>query len=197
MIPRPQLNHQALDEELRRLTECKHPRLETRKKIKTDGTVEFKQQCLDCGDRIGNAVRKATLTPAEQNAVLVWDFELEKAYYKKRNETRIQLMRAEEQKQLQDWRRNYAIYLASDEWKRKRALVLLRANNICEGCRTKPATQVHHLTYVHLPQELLWELVAVCDSCHERVHVPPPLLSELEGNTQNSGNQTPHGGGVA
>lgn len=51
-----------------------------------------------------------------------------------------------------------------------------RARGVCEGCRSARATQVHHLTYQHAGHvvpggELLWELVAVCDDCHDRAHM--------------------------
>ena len=45
-----------------------------------------------------------------------------------------------------------------------------RAQGLCEGCRRRPATEVHHLTYEHVGDELLWELKAVCDHCHRRCH---------------------------
>jgi hypothetical protein len=52
-----------------------------------------------------------------------------------------------------------------------------RANNLCEGCGRRRAAQVHHLTYDHVFDEFLWELIAICDECHSRVHdrdVNPP-----------------------
>jgi 5-methylcytosine-specific restriction endonuclease McrA len=48
--------------------------------------------------------------------------------------------------------------------------VLERAGNICEGCGEKKASQVHHLTYKHLRLEFLFELVAVCEKCHDTLH---------------------------
>ncbi|RYE08557.1 MAG: hypothetical protein EOP22_12995 [Hyphomicrobiales bacterium] len=65
----------------------------------------------------------------------------------------------------------YNSYLLSHSWQAKRSLVLKRAGGLCEGCGTKPATQVHHTSYKHLYDEFLFELVAVCDSCHERLHL--------------------------
>jgi 5-methylcytosine-specific restriction endonuclease McrA len=65
---------------------------------------------------------------------------------------------------------SYAEYLESDAWKALRAKVLKRASHICEGCGTAEAVQAHHLRYAHIGHEFLWELVAVCLECHERVH---------------------------
>ncbi len=64
----------------------------------------------------------------------------------------------------------YAEYLASQEWWDRRTLVLERSNGLCEGCREAEAVDVHHLSYAHITQEFLFELVALCAPCHERIH---------------------------
>ena len=65
-------------------------------------------------------------------------------------------------------RRVYQAYLQTEGWERTREKVLKRAGYICEGCRERPATQVHHLNYKDpRGEELLWNLVAVCDQCHK------------------------------
>jgi len=64
----------------------------------------------------------------------------------------------------------YAEYLETPEWQEKRRLVIERARGICEGCRVRHASQVHHLTYENIGDEFLWQLVAVCRICHERYH---------------------------
>lgn len=69
-----------------------------------------------------------------------------------------------------DWWATYNAYLESEEWTTRRQHVLERAGGICEGCRDARATQVHHLTYKHVGRELLWELAAVCNDCHEALH---------------------------
>lgn len=67
----------------------------------------------------------------------------------------------------------YADYLKSDEWAARREKVMQRAGGICEGCRQRPATEVHHLSYEHVTQEFLFELVAMCGGCHARWHGQP------------------------
>jgi hypothetical protein len=78
-----------------------------------------------------------------------------------------------------EWKRQYYdSYLLSPEWERKRALVMNRASGICECCLERPATKVHHMTYqrvklinwVLVADEFLWDLRAVCDYCHARIH---------------------------
>jgi hypothetical protein len=60
----------------------------------------------------------------------------------------------------------YKRYIQSPEWKVIRKLALERDNFSCRIC-LKPAKQVHHLTYVHLEHEFLFELVSLCLYCHE------------------------------
>ena len=79
------------------------------------------------------------------------------------------------------WKETYGRYLASPAWKAKSRLVLLRAQGICEGCRLRPATEIHHTTYDHVGDEFLFELVALCRPCHDKFHawILPGFLEEL------------------
>lgn len=67
------------------------------------------------------------------------------------------------------WWRWYSAYLESAPWKHRRALVLKRSGGVCEGCGIEHATEVHHTTYQHVGNEMLWELRAICKSCHDMV----------------------------
>jgi len=67
-------------------------------------------------------------------------------------------------------REEYGDYLRSPRWRDLRAKVLARAGGLCEGCLTTPAVQVHHLTYEHIGNEFAFELRALCDQCHHRLH---------------------------
>jgi len=68
-------------------------------------------------------------------------------------------------------REYYNEYLKSDEWKRKRYVVLKRDNWTCKYCGAK-ATQVHHLKYAkyQIGKEPIKWLVSVCASCHKDQH---------------------------
>jgi 5-methylcytosine-specific restriction endonuclease McrA len=72
--------------------------------------------------------------------------------------------------QASEWAQLYAEYLKSEEWALRRARVMERAHYRCEGCRERNAIDVHHLSYAHITQEFLFELVALCRECHERWH---------------------------
>lgn len=75
----------------------------------------------------------------------------------------------------------YRRYLFSEKWKQKRQLVFDRARKnantdnkfgICERCGYKPwkkCLQVHHLTYEHLFDEPLEDLILLCPKCHKEL----------------------------
>jgi 5-methylcytosine-specific restriction endonuclease McrA len=77
-----------------------------------------------------------------------------------------------QRKRRRDYYRN--IYLKSDDWKRKRYVVLKRDNWRCVYCGA-PATQVHHTQYAknNIGKEPIEWLVSVCDECHNSLHKYP------------------------
>ena len=79
-------------------------------------------------------------------------------------------VRAREKRRI-DRRDYYREYLKSDEWKRKRYVVLKRDNWTCQYCGKK-ATQVHHLKYAkyQIGKEPIKWLVSVCRPCHKDQH---------------------------
>lgn len=80
-------------------------------------------------------------------------------------------MRDKDQDRIQKERgEKYARYLLSPMWRVKRDRVMKRAGGICEGCGVARATEVHHLTYDRIYEEPLFDLVAICTPCHERIH---------------------------
>lgn len=70
-------------------------------------------------------------------------------------------------------RRDYyrQVYLRSDEWQRKRYVVLRRDRWRCVYCGGS-ATQVHHKRYAgrNIGKEPIEWLVSICKSCHEAKH---------------------------
>jgi 5-methylcytosine-specific restriction endonuclease McrA len=73
--------------------------------------------------------------------------------------------------EIQRRRDDYQSYLSSGQWWSKRQAVLQRAKGRCELCAVaNEPLQVHHLSYGDRGQETLDELVALCPTCHERVH---------------------------
>lgn len=64
----------------------------------------------------------------------------------------------------------YHQYLNTAEWHYKKEQVMKRDNNLCQACLEHKATAVHHLTYKHVYNEPLFDLVAVCEHCHKKIH---------------------------
>jgi uncharacterized protein YraI len=71
-------------------------------------------------------------------------------------------------KKRRDYYRNE--YLQSEEWQRKRYVVLRRDNWRCVYCGAR-ATQVHHKRYArNIGREPVEWLVSVCNNCHDSMH---------------------------
>lgn len=142
--------------------ECEHERTELRRRVVANGAVQYVYQCLTCGKSMNQPVAHAKVrgNPPDFDETL---------------ETQYRQQRAVEYDAYQAARKaefdgEYGAYLRSPEWAAKRRLVMKRCGGICEGCMVNPATQVHHLTYDHVGDELLFELVGICRQCHEKVH---------------------------
>ena|SRR5215469_6266112 len=68
----------------------------------------------------------------------------------------------------------YDWYRVSPSWHERRKWILKRANGVCEKCRKRPATEVHHLTYKRVFNEDMADLIALCRQCHAEIHWRQP-----------------------
>jgi 5-methylcytosine-specific restriction endonuclease McrA len=89
--------------------------------------------------------------------------------YEQRHQAWQKEMQDERDKKDREWLAWYEKYLESEAWQQKRGLVLKRANWMCEGCGKNRANQVHHLTYERVGDEMLFDLVAICKECHDKI----------------------------
>ncbi len=144
------------------LPSCTHEKVELRRFRYANGSYHFKNQCLECGKSVGNPLPKAEVPLNVPDA----DLQLQATYERER--TQVYKDRFERRKE--ERRNDYAAYLASPQWQAIRRKVFERAGGLCEGCGVEKATQVHHLNYERIGRELLFDLVAVCRSCHEQCH---------------------------
>ncbi len=165
--------NKAYEEHHQRFT-CPHPSKELRRQVIADGSTRYIYQCLSCGHAQGQSIKKETafdLTagcePSQFDLALkdAWD-----------NREKSELKRIEQDYLIQfknkatEFWKIYDAYLETDEWQGKRQKVISRAQGLCEGCQEQPAQHVHHLSYEHIGNEFLFELVALCKACHERIH---------------------------
>jgi len=148
--------------------ECTHPKKEVRYKLASNNSKMWKEQCIRCGETFGEWIPHKDITNPDErreiddnlrNIYSQTCFELRKALQDRVNEIN--------KKDFHEW---YKAYLQSEDWHEKRRLVYDRCNGICEGCRLKRSTQVHHKTYQNVGNEFLFELLGVCKDCHERIH---------------------------
>ena len=151
---------------------CKHPRAtELRQRTDSIGRPTYPYQCLDCGAKTSSAIpAKEALAMARGKMIEPFDGALqEKGRKEEQRLYRERAWRVYEEKNATR-RQRYNAYLQTDAWRNKRAQALARDHGVCQGCLQRPATEVHHLTYAHLEDELLFELLSVCGDCHARIH---------------------------
>jgi len=74
------------------------------------------------------------------------------------------------QQEKEAWFKEHNEYLKSDIWKAKRIKRIKHDKYICQGCLEAEAVQVHHLSYNHWQNEFMFELISVCEDCHEKIH---------------------------
>ena len=72
----------------------------------------------------------------------------------------------DQNRQWWDW---YNQYTQSISWRVRRKKTLERDGYRCQACLENEATEVHHLTYAHAGCEPLFDLISVCNNCHEAI----------------------------
>jgi hypothetical protein len=153
---------------------CTHPTYELRKRTLKNKAISYVNQCLICGKAISRGISQETAFINNSNIEpQPFNEELKANWENSRNkEAEIIFGRDDNQRELRrlEFWKCYNEYLKTPIWLKKRGLVLERAKGVCEGCGDKSAEEVHHLTYCHMGDEFLFELVAVCKACHERLH---------------------------
>lgn len=68
--------------------------------------------------------------------------------------------------------KTYGEYLTHPNYKRVRQMAIDRSGGLCEQCKQRPVTEVHHIQY---PEWGTFEkdatyLLALCHECHCEVH---------------------------
>lgn len=149
--------------------QCTHERVEVRRRVQSNGGVAYWRQCLDCYQTVGTAIKHAD-APADAPP---FDEEAREDHWKLLSTAGFEALRRSNDERRRDRQREYYDYLQTEKWHIKREAVLDRDNYICQaqlnGC-TMRASQAHHKTYEHIFDEPLFDLVAVCRACHQRLH---------------------------
>lgn len=161
---------------------CQYPQLHKVKYIISNGTIQVRNQCVNCGYLDGKSI--GGLTQAERESLPIMD-EVRKAQRQENYETashsfynevrRLRQVRFEKDREenSSEWWQQYNAYLRSDAWSRKRNLVLKRDQYRCQSCLTGLATQVHHKSYSFVDfkgNEPCFDLISICTPCHDLIH---------------------------
>lgn len=150
---------------------CDHTETRPRYKTAKNGVKMYKRQCLNCGDAIGEWISRSKVENIED--CLPFDEDLYNRWqsYIHNRVVEISQERAKPLAEREsDWKDWYDDYLQSDVWHDKSERVLKRDGYVCQACLRRTATQAHHLTYKHVGKEPLFDLVAVCNLCHDALH---------------------------
>jgi 5-methylcytosine-specific restriction endonuclease McrA len=161
----PEFTSEFLAAEVR----CSHPRQQQCVQTAVDQSKRVRNQCLDCGSLLGPAQRR----PPNFDSLPPENAALKSSRDRKVAETRsaIAIRHSDIQtRKDSDWWQRYNQYLTTDAWRGRREKVFKRCDGVCEGCGDAKADEVHHRTYDHVFDEFLFELVALCKSCHDRIH---------------------------
>jgi 5-methylcytosine-specific restriction endonuclease McrA len=150
---------------------CREPDLSFVRFITCNGCIQVRRQCLNCGLLEG---RSFPHKDHDVDSLPVADLERDKLYHERYTDQSAELHanRASKRylaKMPKQEMGDYDWYIGSNTWKLKRQRVLERDNYICQSCLQNKAEEVHHLTYIHLSNEPLFELVSVCKTCHEAI----------------------------
>ena len=155
--------------------ECPHLESSLTKKVHANGVLHYVLQCRACGKYMRSVAKDHDLVVTHDGEIPYFDHAIRERHQAERDAWYdAQRVRIAEQRAVQDaafWD-GYNAYLDSPAWRERRA----RRLNLDEGrCQarldvcTEFATQVHHLTYRHLGNEPLFDLISVCESCHEEI----------------------------
>ena len=64
----------------------------------------------------------------------------------------------------------YEQYILSSDWKKRREWTLIFWGHRCALCFSTKNIEVHHRTYERLGNELITDLIVLCDDCHAKHH---------------------------
>lgn len=146
---------------------CPEHKLVYRYKYTSDNRMFIVKQCSNCDYQPSHKYKKSDIENLEfkinigeiKESLPDTNWE-EYEVYRRFELNEIQVKRKEK----------YNEYLKSDEWYRIRQIVLERDKFICQGCLKNRATDVHHKNYDNLFNEVLFDLVSVCRTCHLKIH---------------------------
>jgi 5-methylcytosine-specific restriction endonuclease McrA len=149
---------------------CPHRARQLVVRTYANGAASAWEQCTACGQ-----APKAIKSPVPLAELPPWDEGIRERFAEQGRaelERRRNAVAEERATRSVEWWAWYDSYRETPRWQELRHRVLERARGTCEaysdGC-TRIATQVHHLTYDHVGDEPIFDLVAICKHCHDKI----------------------------
>jgi 5-methylcytosine-specific restriction endonuclease McrA len=151
---------------------CAHPDRAIVRWVNAGGATVYKRYCRECGTTLSEAIKHEDAQREGVNLDLTKDILASRSNaYRSERQSQLDKIKRDAAERVQPAaREEYDDYLRSPRWKSKCALIMKRAGGLCEGCLSRRADQVHHTTYEHLGNEFAFQLIAICDPCHTRLH---------------------------
>jgi len=149
------------------LEPCSHEQTEVRYKTFSNGTRHLCTQCMTCGKMPGGTVRWLSQKGIDIHSFEEFDETISERWRAAQNQVRqLKLQKEKLERHLE-----YERYIReSAEWQAIRVKVMKRDGYLCQACLETGATEVHHKNYLHLFDEILFDLIAVCRACHQKIH---------------------------
>lgn len=144
---------------------CEHEDVNSCYRVFKNGTKHYGMQCIKCGKWIPKKQCDFDTLP-----VVLFDEDMQRNIFQEASDQRLNEITTKRDEESRQWWQKYDEYLDSEMWKKKRKVILERDKGICQGCLSRAAVHVHHLTYEHVFNELAFELVSLCKICHDKAH---------------------------
>ena len=151
-------------------TKCQHKHGFTRyQMICSDGRIQMREICCICGHSSPTLKRqKGDDARGKLNREAVE--EIRTGWLERNGKEYHRLYQNLKEEKTAERRTAYHEYLQTDKWQAKRKAILERDKHLCQGCLHARATVVHHLTYDNVKDELAFQLISLCRTCHARIH---------------------------
>gem|GEM_PF-2634752 len=143
---------------------CNHPYIVNVFYTNSNGSIAIREQCFNCGKLLATPPKKRSKLNEENIHCFREELYNDRATkIKELMEYYGILFKGRWNKRYNE---QYVEYLKSDAWWVIREKRLAIDNYLCHKCLTETATQVHHLTYERLGNELPEDLLSLCRTCH-------------------------------
>lgn len=148
-------------------SQCQHARKEIRRWVISNGSEQAKEQCLDCGARIGQPVKLRPDYPKADVGLYEAGQALDAAQWA---EDRLAMFPTMTRTPSPAGDGDYDDFLKSPAWRELRRRVMARDDFRCQYCLRADADEVHHKTYANGWLAPAFDLVSVCAECHRKLH---------------------------